>query len=524
MYYSSAGETFLLPPTETPRVVRLFRPETAFFLLTWLVVLGLFRERGFYDPGSLWHVRVGDRILDHGFMWTDPFTFTHEGRTWIPQQWGAEVLMAQIHRTGGLDALLLAFATGIAALFTWVFARMRRAGMNPLLAGVMTAACLFPGAFHFFVRPHMFTIVLLAWTMACLVDFDRGKATLWRLVGLIPLYVVWTNLHGGVLGGVMTFGLAVAGWGLLFLLRQDSPIRSWRLAFLIAGILVACGLTPFVNPFGMEMLNTWARIVGSPVLKEAVSEHQPLDLASATGLLTVGFGAFYLFLLAGTWPLRPRVTWLLPLVWLVLTVKGIRQGPLFVVTAALAIPDLWPHTAWCRLLRKYGDSLIVDPATIPPLGWHGVVLPVLAVLAALGLQLGRVVVPVVGHGWARFSPAYVPVELTEPIRAYARSIGPRARIFNDANLGGYLIYHLPEVKIFMDDRFELYGESWTKDYVDAYWHHPERIDEWADRYGLEMALVVTQAEPTPMDRYLSASPRWVEVGRTECAALFRRVR
>ena len=100
---------------------RLLRPETAFFLAIWLILLIAFRERGFYDPGALWHIKVGEIILDRGFPHTDPFTYTFEGKTWIPQQWGAEVLMAAGHRVGGLDTLLLGFTALVAGLFTLIF-------------------------------------------------------------------------------------------------------------------------------------------------------------------------------------------------------------------------------------------------------------------------------------------------------------------------------------------------------------------------------------------------------------------
>ena len=56
----------------------------------------------------------------------------------------------------------------------------------------------------------------------CVVDYERGRCTEWRLAWLIPLYVLWTNLHGGVLGGTMTLGLAVAGWGCLFLVEVSG--------------------------------------------------------------------------------------------------------------------------------------------------------------------------------------------------------------------------------------------------------------------------------------------------------------
>ncbi len=542
---------------------RLLRPETAFFLVIWLILLLAFRERGFYDPGALWHTKVGEIILDDGFPHTDPFTYTFTGRTWIPQQWGAEVLMALAHRAGGFDTMLLGFSVLIAGLYTVIFRRATQAGMGPLLAMLIVGGSLAVGAFHYFVRPHMFTIALLGWTMMCIIDFERGRCRLSRLAWLIPLYVVWTNLHGGVLGGTMTLGLAVAGWGVLFLLRKPyplapfpkreegenqplssspallgegflprSPIKTWRAAFVLVAIVITCGLTPFINPFGMEMINTWQRIVGSKVLKEVINEHMPLDPTNSLGMTIIGFALFYLFLLAGTLPKLPRVLWLLPLVWLVLSFQSIRQGPLFAITAAIAIVDLWPHTRWYRWLKKNGDgSLAPEPEPEPHRSLPGLLpmlLPAAAVALAFILQVRGIEAPFVGRGWAGLDPEMVPTDLNDEVAAYAESVPPGTPIFNDANLGGYLIYHAPRLKIFMDDRCELYGDDWIRNYSDSLGLPPEELgpifEGWAEEYGFERAIVITRPEKPSIERYLMSSPEWREVARGQRAVMFERVK
>ncbi len=569
---------------------RLFRPETVFFLLTWLGLMVAFRDRGFYDPGALWHIKVGEIILDRGMPQTDPFSYTFEGERWVPQQWGAEVLMALAHRVGGLDAMLLGFATGVALLFTLIFRRAVQGGMGPILAAVVVGGVLFVGAFHYFVRPHMFTIAFLGWTMMCVIDFERGRCTIWRLAGLIPLYVLWVNLHGGVLGGTMTLGLAVAGWGLLFLVRGSgeeqsqptppaplpegkgeqtrepagfettsadnsfspfpsgrgaggvgplSPITSWRTAFLLVGIVIACGLTPLVNPHGLEMIRIWQRIVGSKVLPEVINEHMPMDPSSALGLAVIGLGAFYIVMLAGTLPKMPRVSWIIPLVWFALSFKGIRQGPLFAVCAGVAITDLWKHTIWHRLLVKHGDGSTAwdaeNPAEVARRGgslWAGLAVPAMLVAVAFALQVKHIEVPVIGHGWARLDPDFIPSDMTKDVTEYAARVPDGTPIFNDANLGGYLIYHTPNLKIFMDDRCELYGDSWIKNYSDTLGKPPEELgpvfEEWAAKYRFERAIVMTNPPPKdkpPIEQYLlSASGKWREVSRGKRAVMFERVK
>jgi hypothetical protein len=539
-------------------VKRLFRPETLFFLVIWIVLLLAFRERGFYDPGSLWHIKVGEIILNQGMPHTDPFSYTFEGRAWVPQQWGAEVLMAVTHKIGGLDAMLLAFATLVATLYTLIFRRAMQAGMGPILAGLTVVVCLSVGAFHYFVRPHMFTIGFLGWTMISIVDFERGRCSAWRLVGLIPLFILWTNLHGGVLGGTMSLGLAVAGWGVLFLKTRvwkthpesqnvdnyslkvnaelaDSltPIRSWRTAFLLIGIVAACGLTPFINPHGMEMIRIWQRIVASKVLPAVVHEHMPLDPSEPLGMAVIGLGAFYLILLLGTLPRLPHVSWLIPLVWFALSFKGIRQGPLFAITAAVAIADLWPHTIWHRLLVKYGDGSLArspDFSSRPVLTPFAI--PALAILTALCLEITHTPAPLVGYGWVRFDPDFVPIDLNGPVEEYVAHVPVGTRVFNDANLGGYLIYHAPSLKIFMDDRCELYGDDWIKSYSDALGLPPAELgrvfEGWATEYHFDRALVRTnppEKEKPSIERYLLSNPQhWREVARGRRAVMFERVR
>jgi hypothetical protein len=115
-----------------------------------------------------------------------------------------------------------------------------------------------------------------------------------------------------------------------------------------------------------------------------------------------------------------------------------------------------------------------------------------------------------------------PVELIEPLQDYASRVPPGTPIFNDANLGGFVVYHAPTLKIFMDDRFELYGDAWLREYVDVVTKHPERFPEWSNRYDFDYALLAVEPERVKLEAWLSVSPDWVEVKRCDRGVLFRR--
>jgi hypothetical protein len=207
--------------------MRYGRTESGIFTGVWLGLMILGRSQLVCDPGTLWHVVVGEEILSTGrFMTTDPLGYTYAGRPWFGRQWLAERGMALIHRAGQRDGLLLATATLLAALYTWTAHRLIGAGLHGILALLLVALALDPCTFHFHPRPHLATPVLLGWTFAQLCDFESGRTPLGRLFWLVPAFVVWTNANGGVLCGRATLALTAAGWGLSWMTGARVPVLA----------------------------------------------------------------------------------------------------------------------------------------------------------------------------------------------------------------------------------------------------------------------------------------------------------
>jgi hypothetical protein len=491
----------------------MVRSAAIAFLSIWLLSLLIFRAAGFNDPGTFWHTRVGELILDSGtFPRTDPFTFPFEGQLWIPQQWLAEVIMALLYRTAGMDGHLLALATLLAGLHAWAYSRLRLAGMPAAIAGFLILAVWFAGLFHDLARPHMVTLLLTAWTAARLVDFDRGRIGLRGLAMLIPVFVLWTNLHGGVLGGMMMLGIAAAGWFGAFLVGRSSPIRNRTEILWVILIGIGCGLSALVNPFGLEMIRTWQRIVGSTAMKQFVPEHQPLDPFDSSGkAVLIVFGSYALFVL--TTRFRGfRITWLIPAIWFALSLNGIRQGPLSIVTCLILAADVWPHSSIGRALTTV---FIPKPCHW---GWS---IPLFGVLLSFTLQVANIKLPLIGRGWARLDETRWPVSLEPLLRSVVERVPAGTRIYNDTYFGGYLIRFAPELKIFTDDRFELTGDDWIRQYMDMNTDHPEQFDERQKQYGFRFALIQTGPEPSLLERHLLAKPsEWKEIGRHPAAVLF----
>ena len=522
----------------------------------------------------------------------DPFSFTRAGYPWVADQWLAECGMSIVHDLAGWDGLLLVTATLLAGVYAWIGARLLRGGLHLLPAILLLALAMLAGAPQFHLRPLVATIVLLGVTFGWLVDVGNGSRRFRQLWWLVPLFILWTNLHGGVLGGLGTVGFCLGGCSLsaawqfrkevgtrLFAARTVEPIA----------LLLAVAATVLVSPYGLATPNEWLETLRMP-LPKFIAEHAPLELTDPIGWGTLALAAGYLATLIGVFPQRPRITWLVPLVWFALALSRLRNAPLFGVTAVIALADMLPYSRVGRWLqrrdlltgvvscskaprrnnptdlpqngpvgnalrgvpgatkngvflagreRRGGCSLQENSSThfdatpkraarfFKPLGF-----PAILVVAAMLLQVGGVRVPVVGRGWARFDPERWPITLLPALRQIDRSSPDGTRIFNDLNFGGFLIYHTPRLRIFVDDRCPLYGTEFLLECERARCKDPAQIDRWQRQYGFRYALVQSDSRlvrtdrprvqnESPFDRYLSESAEWRLVERSPVAALYR---
>jgi hypothetical protein len=89
-------------------------------------------------------------------------------------------------------------------------------------------------------------------------------------------------------------------------------------------LVMALVATTLINPYGIGLPREWLETLTMP-LPSLISEHMPLDLGDPIGVATIVLAAGYLIVLLGVYPNRPRVVWLLPLVWFVLALQRVRN-------------------------------------------------------------------------------------------------------------------------------------------------------------------------------------------------------
>jgi signal transduction histidine kinase len=111
-----------------------------------------------------------------------------------------------------------------------------------------------------------------------------------------------------------------------------------------------------------------------------------------------------------------------------------------------------------------------------------------------------------------------PVKYPDGAIAYMRANGIQGRIFNDWVWGGYLIWYMPQVKVFVDGREHPYVPTGVvNDYLAA--TSSQSPQPVLDKYRIEYVLMPVDS---PMAKSLMVSPGWLLSYSDETSVLLHR--
>ncbi|HMC07524.1 MAG TPA: hypothetical protein VKG89_09045 [Solirubrobacterales bacterium] len=395
----------------------------ALTLLVGALALCLNRTRN----GDLYlQVLTGRFITEHGLATHDPFATIEHGRPWLNQQWLSELAFYRIADAVGFTGLSVLYAALIAAPLALLMWALRRKG--PALLGA--AAVLYFPALLAVVHPRAAGFTMLAFSLLVLLIMaawrapSEGNVRLrWAIAGILVLFAVWANIHGGFVAGLLlialvTVGLAVDRWR-----GVAGEIAAHRVAMLGLSGVIAAAVVTFATPLGTAI---WSYIASfrNPALYLATKEWEPAS-QSIPAMIYLAIAAAFAALL---WWRGPAPRRLMP----PLVVAG------FVAFAAVSLRNV----------------VFVGPVLAFPIAWsapdraprvpRGAIAVAAATAAAAALVWGLVLGP------ARDDPP-----LGSRAVDYALRHPPRhGRIATYAGTGSYLLWRSHRTNVVIDGWIE----------------------------------------------------------------------
>ena len=482
----------------------------------------VFALRRIDDFDTWWHLAAGRWIAGHAAVpATDTLSHTVRDHAWVNLQWGFDLALFALHQVGGPALLAVAAAVGFAVSILLVL-RLCKPHLGDVGAVLLILGVVFVAQERFAVRPEMLSFPLLASLLMVLSSGARHEGRgLWRLV---PLMVVWVNVHALFVVGVFAIVCAMAG----SLLAARS-----RGIFLWGGAALASVLA---NPFGLAgalfPLKLLTRIDGSEPTFQTIAEFRSPFAPDAAGIAIVAYKVFlavacaaavatillhFLKGRASRGPAESRLDYgglafFAGLAGLSLAAR--RNDALFAVGTA-------PFVASC--LGTVFEALpggVRDAVRRRAPLTAGVVIGLAAVLAA-SIVTGAL------YRWDNQAKEFGwgVVEGTFPIRAAAaaREAKLPPTLYNDVAAGGYLAWDDPVGGgVFIDGRLEVYDAPFFSDYV-AGMYDPARFEAAAARYGVQTVILFHRWENRRrlVDRLFHGGS-WALVYADEVAAVFVR--
>jgi len=481
------------------------KPLLKVFQIYIFVYAFLFASRPLSDADFWFHLKTGQYVFTTGGVpRTEMFSFTYQGIPWIAHGWLSGVIFYAAWSTVGLRVLIFVFALLVAIAF-WI--AFKRAESHPFFAGVAVLLGVWIAMPNIGVRPRVFTILFTSIFLALLGRFAGGVKERWIWM-LVPLMILWANLHGGFFIGLALIALTAVGMLLDYgagVLPDGMNLRS-RLRTL-AIVFLGCVFAVLVNPYGYKLYTAPIAVLRSPILQNLVTDWLSPDfhLPEAFPLLLLIVMTMAVLALS---PKRPKPSEvLLFLATLYATLKTQRNA---IVFALVSVPlfanyfQLWLDST--RLGKSFGTSARSNGNTG------------LAILLAVGLLLPLIPFAIKLKQKVYSNPTQE--SLRVPVRAveYLKQNGIKGNTFTAPNVwGAYVLWAAPDNPVYIDGR-DVYPDTFWQEFVDITYG---RVD-WRqvfDQRGVQIAVV----QPDSMlARQLGEAPAWESIYHDGMSVVFRR--
>jgi hypothetical protein len=489
---------------KAPWSIRLFPSLSDFaFILPVFILFVLLpgTKRLLTDGDTGWHIRAGEWILQHGTVpKTDIFSFTKPHDPWFAWEWAWDVAFAGIHRVAGLAGVAFVNACLLCFISVLLFRLIRRCCDNDLLSFAFTLMAMCGSTLHWLARPHLVSWLLLLAFLHILASAEQGRVKQLRWLPLLML--IWTNVHGGFLIGIMLVLSAAAGQACRKVFGKQP---SWNSALAAAEPYLLstgfCIAATFVNPYTWRLHAHILSYLRDSKLLDNIAEFQSISFHHGTALffecmLLLGAGAVWWCLRSGKF--APAI---LIVLWGHLALLSGRNIPLFLFVAspwaAAMLRDAFrsaksaPWLARCLATASdiCNDLRHLDRSSHLPLA-SALTVAVMAVLFSTGRPGFE----------SQFDVNVFPIQSVPALAGMMK-----ARVFTYDQWGDYLIYRFyPGAKVFMDGRSDFYGPE----FVDSYLQLLNADHQWQSRLKRYAIDVVVLKPEAPLAKVLKQCANW----------------
>lgn len=402
-----------------------------------------------FDTG--WHLASGKYYLENKTIpKTDIFSHSMSDFTWVNHEWLTDVIIYSLYSEFGLTALSLFYGLIIFLAF-FITAR----SVKTELTFQLITACL-AGFSIFYIlgpKPQMITLLGLALVLTIFNQFRIKGITLFTFL-LIPIFLIWANLHAGFILGLVLLLLMISLDASLKIIGKQKINRKYLAIIIFIGVLSFT--VTLINPYGFglyqEIFRTIRDTMGQTLPKIYITEWQNVSFSGQRAYYFFP----YLFLTALLIIIfRKKIDWfyiILPVIILPFSLSSWRNTPFFILLTIPIFLFSFNILSQNNLFKRIFHPLILSVIFLP--------------LLYLGLK--SIFGVCFNLEWKTIAA------LNSFPQGAVEFINNKPELFsgnmlNKYDWGSYLTFFLPEHKVFIDGRmlhWKIDDKEIYKDYID----------------------------------------------------------
>lgn len=222
----------------------------------FLIFFTTFKFTG--DDDIFWHLETGRYILNtHHVPSTDIFGFVSQGQPWMPFEWGWDVLTYLIYNLFGYTGISVLRTILLFLIFLIYYFIFKKFRIPDTLIFLFYFIFVFAIMDRLTPRPHLMSYFFLAILLYLLLDFRYfNRKNLKRLFFIPLIFLLWANMHMGIIAGGMVYAIFVISEIITFYFPRKfssdeiKPLEKKQLFTVIVIGVVSLGVM-LINPNGL---------------------------------------------------------------------------------------------------------------------------------------------------------------------------------------------------------------------------------------------------------------------------------
>jgi len=434
------------------------------------------------DPDLGWQLKCGQLIFQRqGFCRQNQFSSLLDGYQWVNHHWLYQLVLFILWKNFGFWGLSV-FNALIVSITFFIFHKLIKDYHLEKKLAIILILFFSWGVFSFGIRSQLLGIFYLALIFFCW--FQKKE------IYLPLIFLFWANTHGSVVLGLIILNL-------LFL--QD--LRALKKKGLI---LTSSFLATLINPSGFGIFQEAWRHFSSVPLENLIAEWVPPIFQKQILILLLTVISLFSI---------PYFYWPLMVLFAFLSLKARRHLPFFFFGFFLLFfRSKKPMVQLQSWLKK--KSLRKDLAILT--SW-------LVFFYGLFLRVPQTIK--INSSWQNYCQASIVGYPCQAVEFLKKQPGSE-NLFNRYEWGGFLIWQLPDKKVFVDGRMPAWPTSSDKSPYTIYLETLQTQPGWQqilDKYDIKWILI---SPGTFMDLKLAPKPEefdWQEAYRDKISVVYKRI-